>query len=378
MSWLPVWIVAVLLLAAWSVWLTRGRVTVYEVSLHARVEVARAPHPVAAAVSGRVVSRPLTVGSFVEADDVLLQVDDTAARLRLAEEEARVASLPVRMASVRREIEARQDEQRTDRQAALRTAEVARLRGSEAAVAADDAGDYERRMRQLGQQGLVAVLDLRKAAGEAARATAVRDALTADVGRVELDARARSRQYDAVVEGLRTTVAGLDADLVASRAAVARLREAVAAHVVRAPVSGRVGEVVALQPGTYVAAGQRVVTILPDGALRVVAAFAPSPALGRVRVGADARLRLDGFPWAQYGAVPATVTRVAGEVGDGGVRVELVIAGAAASVIPLQHGLPGTVEVHVEEVSPAVLLLRAAGLWLASSPEPDAHLATGP
>jgi membrane fusion protein (multidrug efflux system) len=36
--------------------------------------------------------------------------------------------------------------------------------------------------------------------------------------------------------------------------------------------------------------------------------------------------------------------------------------------IPLQHGLPGSVEVQVEEVSPAVLVLRTAG-QLAASPK---------
>jgi membrane fusion protein (multidrug efflux system) len=77
-------------------------------------------------------------------------------------------------------------------------------------------------------------------------------------------------------------------------------------------------------------------------------------------------MRLDGFPWAQYGSIPATVSRVAGEVRDGQVRVELGITPTAAFRVPLQHGLPGSVEIEVERLTPAALLLRTAGRLLAA------------
>ena len=76
-------------------------------------------------------------------------------------------------------------------------------------------------------------------------------------------------------------------------------------------------------------------------------------------------MRLDGFHWTQYGAIAATVASVASEVRDGRVRVELMIHPDSASPIPLQHGLPGTVEVEVDHVSPATLLLRLTGKLLA-------------
>ena len=45
----------------------------------------------------------------------------------------------------------------------------------------------------------------------------------------------------------------------------------------------------------------------------------------------------------------------------GGVRVELSIERDSAPPQLLQHGLPGDVEVAVERVAPAALVLRAAG-----------------
>lgn len=59
------------------------------------------------------------------------------------------------------------------------------------------------------------------------------------------------------------------------------------------------------------------------------------------------------------------LSRVASEVRDGHVRVELGVDPDGASPIPLQHGLPGTVEVRVERLAPATLVLRAAGKLLA-------------
>jgi hypothetical protein len=105
------------------------------------------------------------------------------------------------------------------------------------------------------------------------------------------------------------------------------------------------------------------VHIIP-GTLKIMTDFLPPAALGRIQPGQPARLRLEGFPWAQYGAVAATVASVASEVRDGWVRVELAVRADAASPIPLQHGLPGTVEVEVDHVSPATLVLRTAGSLL--------------
>jgi membrane fusion protein (multidrug efflux system) len=96
-----------------------------------------------------------------------------------------------------------------------------------------------------------------------------------------------------------------------------------------------------------------------------VANFDPPVALGRIRPGQHARLRLEGFPWAEYGSVGATITNVASEIRDGSIRVEMALDSDSDTRIPLQHGLPGSVEVEIEALSPAKLVLRKAGSWLA-------------
>jgi len=81
--------------------------------------------------------------------------------------------------------------------------------------------------------------------------------------------------------------------------------------------------------------------------------------MGRIQPGQPAVIRLDGFPSSQYGSLAATVTTVAGEVKDGRVRVELQMLRNQVSTIPLQHGLPGAVEVEVKKISPMMLALQA-------------------
>ena len=60
------------------------------------------------------------------------------------------------------------------------------------------------------------------------------------------------------------------------------------------------------------------------------------------------------------------------KVREGNVRVELSLTAEQSASIPKQHGLPGQLEIEIERVSPATLVLRAAGRLLAhQSPSPS-------
>jgi membrane fusion protein (multidrug efflux system) len=124
-----------------------------------------------------------------------------------------------------------------------------------------------------------------------------------------------------------------------------------------------VGESLEFRPGSVVRTAEKLATVVPPGRPRAVAWFAAAT-VGRIRPGQVAYLRLDGFPWTQYGRLAATVAEVGNEASNGLIRVELTLAPAGSSRIPLEHGLPGAAEVAVERVSPGVLLLRAVGQLL--------------
>jgi len=119
-----------------------------------------------------------------------------------------------------------------------------------------------------------------------------------------------------------------------------------------------------------VSPAQRLGTVIPNDKLRAVAFF-PTQSVGLLKIGQSAVIRLDGFPWMQFGSVPAVVENVGNEASSGVIRVERVLHPAADCPIPLAHGLPGSLQVQVERVSPATLILRAAGQYLASRKKPN-------
>jgi membrane fusion protein (multidrug efflux system) len=359
------WLCAGLLLAVWLGWFVFGSVTLYETSARARLEVRRAPHVLGSAVAGKLLVAAPPLGQRVEAGAVLVELDASAERLRLREEAARLAAIGPRLALLRQEIAALNSASASEAGAAQAAVQEARARSSEAGAAAAFASDNAHRLAEESAAGSVPQIDALRAQSEAQRLGAAAAALTAAVKRVGLDAAARGQQGQARIESLLRDAAVLEADQAAGQLAVERLRADVERHLVRAPVAGRIGEAQPLRPGAYAAAGERLVTVVPDGDLLIVAEFSPAAALGRLRPGQQARLRLAGFPWTQYGSVEATVSRVASEVRDNLVRVELTPRDSARSSLLMQHGLPGTVEVVVDRVAPALMLLRVSGQMLA-------------
>jgi membrane fusion protein, adhesin transport system len=352
---------AALLLAAWLTWFLFGQVTVYEVSRQARLEVQQSAHPVAALVQSRIASNALVLGQEVRAGDLLIELDAQADRLKLKEEQSRLQTLLPRIGSLKKEVAALAQAATSEHAAAQAAAQGASSRTREAAAAVDFAQENERRLREESAIGGVAQIEAVRAQSESLKLAAARDALAAEQRRLSTEAQARAFQQEAQVESLRRMILSMEGDAQAAESTIARLQEQIERHEVRAPVSGTIADVAALRTGAYVAAGQKLATVVPHGGLIIVGEFAPAAVLGRIHPGQPARLRLDGFPWAQYGMIDARVVRVAGEVRDGLVRVEFEPARQDAPRLPLQHGLPGSIEVGIEQVSPAQLLMRAAG-----------------
>jgi membrane fusion protein (multidrug efflux system) len=203
---------------------------------------------------------------------------------------------------------------------------------------------------------------------EADHKRAAADTLRLAVSRLEREHRTKDSGRTARLAQFHRELTQLDGDIRTAEATLARLDHSIEQTRIRAPIAGRLGEVAGIQPGAVVRQGDTLDVVLPVGSLRVVAHFLPAVALGQVQPGQPARLRLEGFPWAQYGSLAATVSSVANEAHDGVIRVELRLIPESLTAIPLQHGLPGTVEVEVARVSPATLVLRGVGQRLGVSP----------
>jgi multidrug resistance efflux pump len=355
-------------LGAWTAWLFLARVAVYEVTADARLEVDSAVHPVASPVSGRVVATHLVMGKAVNLGEVLVEIDSQAEQLQLSEEQARLAALSVQRVAVRNRGTAEKQAQMETQQGVPVVLDEARARYEEAEAGAQAAADEMRRLEQLRARRLVPEMHWVRAKAEAERRRAAAEALRLSITRLNQDQRVRVKDRQAQIEAIESEIAALEGAIKTTQATIKRLEHAIEKRRIRAAAAGPLGEVANLRIGSVVRKGDKLGAIVPAGTLRIVAEFLPSEALGRIELGQRARLRLVGFPWTEYGSVAATVAKVASEPRSGQVRVELAVHPDPASPIPLQHGLPGTVEVEVDRLSPAALILRIGGKLLARPP----------
>lgn len=357
-------LIAAALLISWVVWFCLGRVTLYEVTATARLEVERAIYPVEAPVAGRIVVTRLALGREVQTGDVLVELETNEQRLQLAEERVRLSTLTAQIDRLREEIMAEEEAQRQERQAAREALDEARARYREAQVATRSARKEAALYTWMQERQLVSRLDSLRATLEAPKRQAAAEALRIAIRRLEGEQRTKESDRQVRVQRLKREATQLAGQRATAAAAIERPAYEITRRSIRAPVDGRLGEVANVQIGTMVPVGEKLGAVVTPGALKVIADFPPARALGRIQSGQPAQLRLEGFPWTQYGSVAARVTNVASEIRESMVRVELAVDADAASPIPFQHGLPGSVTVEVEHVSPATLVLRTAGRLL--------------
>ena len=353
------------LLIAWIAWFGFGRVTIYEVTSQARLEVQIAAHPVAAPVGGRIVETRLAVGREVRAGEVLVALDDAAEQLAIREKRVYRDALVARLVALQEEVRAEQEATAAKHEARSAASAESRALTAEAEARARLAQRQAARLAALLRKSAASDEEYQRTQAEAEATRAAARALALATARREQD-----RTVDQIDRKVRLARLGCEAveiqgNVTTEEAALRRLEYELAQRTVRAPVSGRVGELAAeFRVGSVVRPAERLCTIVPHGRPRAVALF-PAAAIGRIRRGQPAWLRLAGFVWTQYGALPATVTDVANEPSGERIRVELSLDPGRTTPIPLGHGLPGSAEVAIERVSPAVLVLRAAGQLLA-------------
>ncbi|MCC6525472.1 MAG: HlyD family efflux transporter periplasmic adaptor subunit [Polyangiaceae bacterium] len=352
---------ALLVVAAWLAWFFLATITVVESSTAARLEVDAAPHAVQSPVAGRVLKVSLELDREVEAGEVLVELDAELERLKLEEERQRLTSLTAQLLRARGEADASDAASRAD----LRTAAAAideaqaRARGAEATAGLSRA--RQEAFDKLAAKSGVAELDRKRAEAERIAREEAASSAVAGAERLASEGRAKVEDARARREKVLREIAGLEGDIGVSQTAVARLEAEIERRKLRAPIAGRLGQVTALRPGATVAEGERVALVVPKGELRVVSQFPVATAVGRVRAGQPARVRLDGFPFTAYGTLGASVSGIGTEAEGGVVRVELSVERERSAAIPIQHGLTGVVEVEVERLSPASLVLRLAG-----------------
>lgn len=215
---------------------------------------------------GRVAERPVTAGQRVVVGDVLFRLDSASETAAIAGAEARLAQAQAQLANLK--TGKRQEE------LAVLAADLATART--AFANADD--DYTRK------------LVLREK--EVAAQSAVDGAKSRrDTAQSQMEAAERVLQV-ARLPARPEEIEAAERNVVAQQAALAQARIQFDRREIRAPAAGLVEETF-YEPGEQTAAGQPVVSLLPD-ANRKIRFFLPEPRLAEAKLGQKVAIGCDG------------------------------------------------------------------------------------
>lgn len=148
---------------------------------------------------------------------------------------------------------------------------------------------------------------------------------------------------------------------------------------VDAPVAGTI-EGLVVRRGDVVHAGQTLAKLMPDAAALHIVAFLPERDRAFVQPGSIARIELDQYPYAEFGTIPARVTRVGADLassyevreafGDSTsdqrgaqFRVELEIDRADLRTLPIRPGMMLEVRLTLRRQRVLPLLFAPLQRW---------------
>ena len=79
----------------------------------------------------------------------------------------------------------------------------------------------------------------------------------------------------------------------------------------KAPIAGRVQSSIITNAGQVVTSGQEIMRIVPEHSGLEIQAYVRNRDIGFVRIGQEAVVKIESFPFTRYGAIKAHVTRIA-------------------------------------------------------------------
>ncbi len=92
---------------------------------------------------------------------------------------------------------------------------------------------------------------------------------------------------------------------------LAKAEAAVDHLTLRAPIAGRVQSSVIANVGQVVTSGQEIMRIVPENSKLEIEAYVMNRDIGFLRVGQEAVVKVESFPFTRYGSIKARVTRIA-------------------------------------------------------------------
>ncbi len=95
------------------------------------------------------------------------------------------------------------------------------------------------------------------------------------------------------------------------RQRLAKARAALDRLTLRSPIAGRVQSSIIVNVGQVVASGQEIMRVVPENSRLEIEAYVMNRDIGFVRLGQEAVVKVEAFPFTRYGSITAHVTRIA-------------------------------------------------------------------
>jgi len=327
-------------------------------SVDGRVVSATDPMEISSTSDESVVALPFKLGDQVAANDLLVEFDSLALRLRLEEHRERVAGLEQELASIEQEIVSSSQAGLNELDSYDRAQERLQAQMGESRAQLEHAVTAERLYGELRSERRIDALKYSQA-----RADLERSRMTVQAQQAESDellanrrlAANRSATHQAQLAREEAQLRGAIAEL---QPQIRGLRSQIDEQTVRAPFAGEIGAAARVTLGRSIPPGEWMMTLVPTKEFEFQATFSAREAAGRLVVGQPARIRFHALPWTEYGTMDASVLRVGSEERGGTVRVDFRLDPESSLSGHLGHGLKGQIVVQIDKATLAQRMLR--------------------
>lgn len=310
---------------------------------------------VAPSVGGKIVAVNFDLGSYVNKGEVLIQIDDSDARIRLEQSQAQVAQAQSNVNQAKAQVEAaranvRQTQSRlglTEGSAFdIETFSQVRSAKAQLDLAEKELGRAER----LLETGDIArtIYDQRKAQRDQLRAQLDEARSTAAVAVSAI--RTAQAQVETALAAVRTAQSAAEAAQTQTETA----KKAIADAVVYAPLSGYVSERIA-DVGEFAATNSKIATILRTSVLRL-RIDVPEQSIGKVANGQAVSVQTSAYPDRNFNG---TITRISPNL-NAASRTLTVEAEVENTGGLLKPGQFATVRIAQGRAEPTVMVPVAA------------------
>ncbi|TFI52964.1 HlyD family efflux transporter periplasmic adaptor subunit [Mastigocladus laminosus UU774] len=159
-------------------------------------------------------------------------------------------------------------------------------------------------------------------AEEQSRYQATVNQLESDIEKAKLQLQGEQSNYQSLLQAgklailknrqqlkdFQTQITGLESQIAQIKSQMASLKLQLQQRIVRSPVNGVVFELPVTKSGAVVQLGQRVAQIAPQNTPFILKAQMPIQQSGFLKVGMPVKIKLDAYPFQQYGIAQGKVT----------------------------------------------------------------------